>query len=107
RSQLVQRFFEADRVSLWLIQPHHLGRQTAEFVACAPARGGKVGHLVDQLTLAENGHKQVGIVSLRRNLCRLLGLEIYNFTRFDRSMIDFVNRVGDESAVWLMEAPHL
>src|SRR5206468_12300371 len=105
--QLVQRVFEADRVSARIIQPCNLRRQAAELLADVLARGGKIGDLIDQLVFAEDGNEQVAVFHIGRNLRRLLGLKVYNYARFSYPMIDFVNRVGDESAVRLMKPPHL
>src|SRR5437763_16780962 len=81
--------------------------RAAELLARVLARCSKIGHLINQSTFAEDGNEQVAVFHTGRNLRLLLGLKIYNYTGFACPMIEFVNRVGDKSAIRLMKPPHL
>src|SRR5437763_13644901 len=81
--------------------------RAAELLARVLARCSKIGHLINQSTFAEDGNEQVAVFHTGGNLRLLLGLKIYNYTGFACPMIEFVNRVGDKSAIRLMEPPAL
>ena len=64
-------------------------------------------HAVNKVAPAKNRDEQVEILGLCRNLILLVRLKIDNHERVADCMIDFVNRVSNESAVRVMKSAYL
>src|SRR5437763_11204334 len=78
-----------------------------ELLLCVGTRLLNVRHAINKVAPAKNWDEQIGIFGLCRNLSLLLRLKIDNHVRFAGCMIDFVNRVGNESAALLMKSAYL
>ena len=74
---------------------------------CVGTRLLNVRHAVNKLAPAKNRDEQVGIFGLCLNLCLSLRLKVDNYAGLADCMIDFVNRVSNESAVRLMKSAYL
>src|SRR6266496_2072703 len=103
----MQRTFKTDSVGARLFQSQDRRRRMPELLLCVGARLLDVRHAVNKVAPAKNWDEQVAILGLCRNLSLLLRLKIDNHVRFADCMIDFVNRVGNESAVLLMKSAYL
>src|SRR5260370_3841754 len=57
--------------------------------------------------MTKNWHEQLRVCCRGGNLSLLFSSKIDNHARLADCVINFANRVGDKSAVWLMESTHL
>src|SRR6266480_1862611 len=103
----MQRVFKADIVSARLLKFQNLRRRATELLARILTRLFYLRHAINKFALAKNRNEQIDIVGPCGNLSPPLGSNVDNYGRLADCVIDFINRVSNESAVQSMKSAYL